>query len=51
LLLSNFVAAAQTKQIQLRNETITTTPAAKMAPAARFQAQGCPPRLPRPVFS
>ncbi len=40
LLLSNFVAAGQTKQIRLRNETITTSPAAKMAPAARFQAQG-----------
>ncbi len=40
LLLCHFIAAGQTKQIRLRNETITTTPAAKMAPAARFQAQG-----------
>ena len=40
LLLCHFIAAGQTKQIRLRNETITTTPSAKMAPAVRFQAQG-----------
>ena len=30
----------------MRNETITTTPAAKMAPAARFQAQGLSAQTP-----
>ena len=46
LLLSNIVADGQTKQIRLRNETITTSPAAKMAPAARFQAQGLSAQMP-----
>ncbi len=46
LLLSNFAADGQTKQIRLRNETITTSPAAKMAPAARFQAQGLSAKTP-----
>jgi subtilisin family serine protease len=35
-----FIAAGQTRHIRLRNETIATTPAAKLAPAAQFQAQG-----------
>lgn len=38
--LLGFDAAGQTRQIRLRNETITTTPAAKLAPAAQFQALG-----------
>jgi hypothetical protein len=46
LVLLYFTAAGQTKQIRLRNETITTTPAAKTAPAARFQAQGLSAQTP-----
>ncbi len=41
-----FSAAGQTRQIRLRNEIITTTSAAKMAPAARFQAQGLSAQTP-----
>ena len=40
LLFLLFGAAGQAKQIRLRNETITTTPAAKQALAAQFQRQG-----------
>jgi hypothetical protein len=39
-------ATGQTRHIRLRNETITTTPAAKLAPAAQFQAQGLSARIP-----
>jgi hypothetical protein len=46
LFLCNFTTAGQTKQIRLRNETITTTPAAKMASDARFQAQGLSAKTP-----
>jgi hypothetical protein len=40
LILLPFPAASQTRHIRLRNETIATTPAAKLAPAAQFRAQG-----------
>jgi hypothetical protein len=40
LMFLHFNAAGQAKQIRLRTETITTTPAAKLAPAAQFQKQG-----------
>jgi len=40
LVLLHFDAVGQTKQIRLRSETITTTPAVKLAPGAQFQAQG-----------
>jgi len=46
VLLSPFTAAGQIKQIRLRAETITTTPAVKLAPAARFQAQGLSAQTP-----
>jgi hypothetical protein len=46
LVLLYFSAAGQTRQIRLRNETITTTPAVKLAPAARFQAQGLSAQTP-----
>jgi serine protease AprX len=46
LVLLYFSAAGQTRQIRLRNETITTTPAVKLAPVARFQAQGLSAQTP-----
>ena len=46
LLLSHFTAAGQTKQIRLRNETITTTPASKAVAAAQLQAQGLSAKTP-----
>ena len=46
MLFPSFIAAGQTKQIRLRNETITTTPAAKVATAARLQAQGLSAKTP-----
>jgi hypothetical protein len=46
LFLLHFTAAGQTKQIRLRNETITTTPAAKAAAAARLQAQALSAQTP-----
>ena len=46
LILLPFPAAGQTRHIRLRNETITTTPAVKLAPAAQFQAQGMSAKAP-----
>jgi subtilisin family serine protease len=46
LILLHFTAAGQTKRIQLRTETITTTPAAKVAGAAQPQTQGLPAQAP-----
>ena len=46
LVLLHFSAASQTRHIRLRNETITTTPATKLAPAAQFQAQGLSSHVP-----
>ena len=46
LLLIHFTATGQTKQIRLRNETITTTPAAKTVAAAQLQAQGLSTKTP-----
>ena len=41
-----FSAAGQTRHIRLRNETITTTPAAKLAPTAQFQKLGLTAKTP-----
>ena len=46
LLLFHFTAAGQTKQIRLRNEIITTSPAGKTAVTAQFQAQGLSAQIP-----
>jgi len=46
LVLLHFSAAGQTRQIRLRNETIATTPAVKLAPAAQFRAQGLSTKTP-----
>jgi hypothetical protein len=46
LILLHFGAAGQTKQIRLRNETITTTPFARVVANARLQAQGLSAQTP-----
>ena len=46
LILLHFGAAGQTKQIRLRNETITTTPVARVVANARLQAQGLSAQTP-----
>jgi subtilisin family serine protease len=46
LILLHFGAAGQTKQIRLRNETITTTPVARVIANARLQAQGLSAQTP-----
>ena len=46
LILLHFGVAGQTKQIRLRNETITTTPVARVVANARLQAQGLSAQTP-----